>query len=344
MRNDKRYIKGLGIEDIQSEIELLGFPAFHGKQIYQWMYRHGVMNFSDMSNLPKNLLNILTNKMELSTLSIHDVQISKKEDTKKIIFKTYDEKYIESVSMIDDNRHTICISSQIGCNVDCSFCATGLMGFKRNLSTGEIIDQAILIREMHDMPITNVVFMGMGEPMLNYKSVMDTCAILHNPIGFDLGNSRITISTSGILPKIKKYIEEEVPYKLAISLNAVSDEVRDELIPINKKWNIENLLNTLNDYPSNNRKMLMLEYVLIADINDSKEDALRLSEIANFLKCKLNIIPFNEIGIQYKRPSEQKLDEFLKVLHKHREHYNILVRWSKGIDIDAACGQLATKQ
>ena len=344
MGNDKGYIKGLGLNDIQSLVKSLRFPEFHGEQIYQWMYRHGVVDFSAMTNLPKDLLGILENTMELNTLSIDDVQTSIKEDTKKILFKTHDNKYIESVSMVDSNRHTICISSQIGCNVDCSFCATGLMGLKRNLSAGEIIDQAILIREMRTIPITNVVFMGMGEPMLNYKNVMDASDILHNPIGFNLGNSRITISTSGILPQIKKYIEEKVPYKLAVSLNATSNKVRDELIPINKKWDIDSLLDTLDKYPANNRKMLMIEYVLIADVNDSKDDAVRLSEIANSLRCKLNIIPFNEIGIKYKRPSKEKLDEFLRVLHKYREHYNILVRWSKGVDIDAACGQLAINQ
>ena len=344
MENDKGYIKGLGLSDIQSLVKSLGFPEFHGEQIYQWMYRHGVVDFSAMTNLPKDLLDILEDTMELNTLSIDDVQTSIKEDTKKILFKTHDNKYIESVSMVDNNHHTICISSQIGCNVDCSFCATGLMGFKRNLSAGEIIDQAILIREMRTIPITNVVFMGMGEPMLNYNNVMDASGILHNPSGFDLGNSRITISTSGILPPIKKYIEEKVPYKLAVSLNATTNEVRDELIPINKKWDIDSLLDTLDKYPANNRKMLMIEYVLIADINDSEDDAVRLSKIANSLRCKLNIIPFNEIGNKYKRPSKENLEKFLRVLHKYREHYNILVRWSKGIDIDAACGQLATNR
>jgi len=338
----QKQIKGFNLDELIVMCEENNFSAFRAKQIYHWMYRHGALDILDMNNLPDDLLKYLKNNFTIKTLEIERIQNSNTEDTKKILFKTTDGKLIESVSMIDKNLHTVCISSQVGCNVDCKFCATGIMGFTRNLSCGEIIDQIIQITNLREEAITNVVYMGMGEPFLNYNEVIKSANILHDPNGMNLGKNRITISTSGILPKIKQYIDERQPYKLAISLNATTDAIRTKIIPINKKWNIEMILNELDHYPSDKKNMVMLEYVLLKDINDSKEDAEKLSFYANRLHCKVNIIPFNDIGNQYSRPDDDTINDFIHILHKNQENYQTLVRWSKGLDIDAACGQLST--
>ena len=339
----QKQIKGLNLEELTSLCINNGFPEFRAKQIYQWMYKHGIMDLDFMNNIPKDLKKIIDENYILKTLDIEHIQNSKSENTKKILFKTIDEELIESVSMIDKNLHTVCISSQVGCSVDCQFCATGKMGFKRNLSCGEIIDQIIEITRLQDKPITNIVYMGMGEPFLNYNQVIKSASILHSHNGMNLGKNRITISTSGILPKIKQYIDEKQPYKLAISLNAVNNKIRQDIMPITVKWNIEQIIKELERYPSNKKNMVMLEYVLLNGINDSIQDAKQLSKYGNKLKCKINVIPFNDIGNKFSRPEEHVINDFISTLHANQKYYQTLVRWSKGTDIDAACGQLSTE-
>ena len=338
----QKQIKGLDLKELIEICVSQGVPSFRAQQIYQWMYRHHIDDISKMNNIPKFFRDYLKENYIVNTLEIENIQESECEDTKKILFKTHDGKLIESVSMIDNNLHTVCISSQVGCNVDCKFCATGLMGFKRNLTSGEILDQVIEINKLREKAITNIVYMGMGEPFLNYNEVMKSADIIHDHNGMNLGRGRITISTSGILPKIKKFIDEERGYKLAISLNATDDDTRTKIIPINKKWNIQMLMDALEKYPVDKKNMVMLEYVLLKGINDSKKDAEKLASYANHLRCKVNVIPFNDIGNEYKRPDEDVINEFIGVLHKNQKHYQTLVRWSKGVDIDAACGQLST--
>ena len=338
----QKQIKGLTLKELMDICLIQNVPSFRAKQIYHWMYRHYVDDISKMNNIPESFRDYLKENYIVNTLEIENIQESECEDTKKILFKTHDGKLIESVSMIDNNLHTVCISSQVGCNVDCKFCATGLMGFKRNLTSGEILDQVIEINKLREKAITNIVYMGMGEPFLNYNEVMKSADIIHDHNGMNLGRGRITISTSGILPKIKKFIDEERGYKLAISLNATDDDTRTKIIPINKKWNIQMLMGALEKYPVDKKNMVMLEYVLLKGINDSKKDAEKLASYANHLRCKVNVIPFNDIGNEYKRPDEDVINEFIGVLHKNQKHYQTLVRWSKGVDIDAACGQLST--
>jgi 23S rRNA (adenine2503-C2)-methyltransferase len=246
--------------------------------------------------------------------------------------------------MIDGNRHTICISSQIGCALDCSFCETGKMGLNRNLSTGEIVDQLLFIRDSMSKPITNVVFMGMGEPFHNYKNVINACDIFHSPFGCNLSTSRITISTAGMLPQIKKFINEKKKYKLAISLNASTDLVRNKIMPINKKWSIEELINAGKKYSRLKNRQVMFEYVLLKGINDSLNDAYRLSNLLKGIFCKLNVIPYNETGGEFQRTEREKIEAFTKVLYENRDKCRILIRWSKGQDIAAGCGQLATQK
>ena len=262
----------------------------------------------------------------------------------KFLFRTEDDHFIESVSMIDGNRHTICISSQIGCALDCSFCETGKMGLNRNLSTGEIVDQLLFIKELISKPITNVVFMGMGEPFHNYDNVINACNIFHSPFGCNLSASRITISTAGMLPQIKKFIKEKNKYKLAISLNASTDLIRNKIMPINKKWSIEELINAGKQFSKLKNRQVMFEYVLLKGINDSIDDAYSLSNLLKGISCKLNIIPYNETGSEFQRTEIKKIEAFTKILYDNRDGYRILIRWSKGQDIAAGCGQLATQK
>ena len=335
-------LKDFSFEELEHFIIDNGFSKYRAQQIYFWLYKHSATNSKMMHNLPDDLKLFLDQKCTFETLSLSNQSIS--DDTVKFLFKTESNQYIESVSMLEGDRHTICLSSQVGCNVDCDFCATGKMGFKQNLSTGEIIDQLLFIKSHIKTPITNIVFMGMGEPFLNYKNVIKAANIMNDKNAFNIGARRITISTAGILPKINQFINEKIKYNLAISLNASNDSTRDKLMPINKKWPIRDLINAAKDYNQSHRMKITFEYVLIDSVNDSIEDANRLGILLKNTDCKLNIIPFNEIGSEYKRPSNNTIENFVKALHQAQQGFRILVRWSKGTDINAGCGQLATHE
>ena len=338
-----KLIKDLNELDFMNLCESWNYPKFHGAQIYKWLFQKKCNSVNEMSDLPLDLKNKLSEKFELDALSVFKKQKSKIDNTIKFLLKTLDAQFIETVSMIEDNRHTVCISSQIGCNVDCDFCATGKMGFKRNLSVGEILEQLLIVNKNVNHKVTNIVFMGMGEPFLNYNNVIKASQILSNPKGFNLSTKRITISTAGILPKIEKYILEKHKYKLAISLNASNDVTRKKIMPINKKWDIDKLLLAIKKYSFNKHRIIMFEYVLLKDFNDSDEDALELSRLLKNITCKINLIPFNEIYGEYKRPDQERIDSFAKILFDNRGDYRVFIRWSKGEDINAACGQLATE-
>ena len=337
----KTVFKGMTLKDLLHWCQKEGLPSFRGKQIYEWLYKHGINSVNNMSNLSNELRAKMDDIGVFQTLQLEKIESSEIEKTKKILFKTIDNHFIESVSMIEKDRHTICISSQIGCNVDCDFCATASMGLIRNLMSGEIIDQAIAIRNLVSNPISNVVFMGMGEPFLNYKQVIKAAEILSNDLGFGLSPKRITISTSGIVPKINQFIKDKHKYKLAISLNATDDETRKKIMPINRNWPINKVMESATAFAKKSSHRIMFEYVLLKDINDSSEDAIRLTKLIKNINCKINIIPYNETNGKYKRPSESKIENFIRILNKKRKNFTILVRWSKGEDISAACGQLA---
>ena len=338
---NKTVLKGMSLKKIEQWCQSQELSNFRAKQIYQWMYRHGVSKADNMKNLSKDLQKKIDESCVLKTLKIEKIDESNTEPTQKILFKTIDNHFIEAVSMLEGNRHTICISSQIGCNVDCDFCATASMGLIRNLMTGEIIDQAIAIRRIVKTPITNVVFMGMGEPFLNYNQVLSAAHILHNHDGFDLGAKRITISTAGIVPKIEKLIEDGYKYKLAISLNATEDDTRQKIMPLNRNWPIKSIIKSASRFAARKGHNVMFEYVLLKGINDTAEDAVRLANLVQGIDSKVNVIPYNETDGKYQRPSTETIEQFLKILNKNKKGFRILVRWSKGEDINAACGQLA---
>tara|TARA_B100000401_G_scaffold420590_1_gene346165 strand:+ start:73 stop:1098 length:1026 start_codon:yes stop_codon:yes gene_type:complete len=337
---NKSIIVGKNISELSAICVENKFPKFHGEQLYKWFYQKSINDITKMSNIPDSLKIIINQNYKLNPLKIEKKLKSKNEDTIKYLFKTNDHKLIESVSMIDNGRHTLCISSQIGCSVDCDFCATGKMGIIRNLNCGEIIQQLISISSERKQKITNIVFMGMGEPFLNYANVIKACKIINDPIGFNLSSKKITISTSGILPVMKQFILEKHKFKLAISLNASNNSDRNKLIPINKKWPIEDILNTIKDYKYQKYRPIMFEYVLINGVNDSIENAIELSNLLKKIHCKINIIPYNETEKNYKR--SKNIESFVNKLNEIQSNYRVLIRWSKGQDIDAACGQLAT--
>ncbi|HIG51566.1 MAG TPA: 23S rRNA (adenine(2503)-C(2))-methyltransferase RlmN [Candidatus Marinimicrobia bacterium] len=328
-------------EELQSLCVDAGESKFRGGQLFEWMYRHGISSFDSMSNVNKSFREYLSENFIIQTLTVENKLPSKEDKSLKILFRTHDGHFIETVSMVDNNRHTVCLSSQVGCALDCDFCATGKLGLKRNLTTGEIVDQLIYVREKIDQPITNVVFMGMGEPFHNYDNVLNASDIFHSPKGFNLASTRITISTVGLLPQINQYIKEKRRYKLAISLNASNDKVRNEIMPINKKWPLKDLVKSGMEYSNQKKRLIMFEYVLLKGINYSEYDALYLVLLLQGIPCKINLIPYNEIEGKYQRPDETTITKFSEILHNCRDEYRVLVRWSKGQDIAAGCGQLA---
>ncbi len=338
-----QILKGMTLEELQAWCIDRGQTRFRGLQLFEWMYRHQVTNPDTMTNISGEFRGYLREHCIFNTLELLKVTQSDTGTTQKLLLTTADDLHLETVSMLEKNRHTVCLSSQIGCNVDCDFCATGSMGFLRNLSVGEIIDQLIAAYQLTDVPVTNIVFMGMGEPFLNYDRVMTAADIFHHRQGFDLGATRITISTSGILPGIQRFIREKRRYKLAVSLNATTEAVRSKIMPVSHTWSIEKIFSELREYQSDSQRKIMFEYILMQDINDSPEDAVRLINMIKDFDCKLNIIPYNETDGRYRRPDEEVIEKFLEILYRRRGNIQILVRWSKGQDIAAACGQLAVR-
>ena len=341
--NDKIMLKGMSLEALKTWCKETNLPNFSAQQLYEWIYLHGVNDFDLMQNISINNRKFLKENCVLIALDLDSKTVSENQNTIKYLFKTNDNNFLESVSMIDESgRHTVCVSSQSGCNLGCDFCATAKMGLMKNLSAAEIIDQLIIIRNLSKKPINNVVYMGMGEPFLNYDNVIVSANILNNKKGFNISTQKITISTVGIIPKIKKFIDDQVPYKLAISLNASNDRVRNNIMPINKKWPISDLIAMNKRYINKQkRKKITFEYVMIDGINSSVEDAIELANVLKSSKCKVNIIPYNEIDKKYKRPSISTINKFVDTLSLNNNNFQIMVRWSNGLDIDAGCGQLA---
>lgn len=312
-------------------------------QVFTWVYHRGVRDFDRMTNLSKPLRRLLDEKFHISLPRILKKN-SSRDGTVKYLFKLEDGSTIESVWMPSEDRKTLCISTQAGCRLACTFCKTGTLGLKRNLSADEIIGQFIKVNE--DLPdndrITNVVIMGMGEPLDNYQPVVDALRLMVSPQAMKISTRKITLSTSGLVDKIKKFQEENIHVNLAISLNATLDEVRDKIMPINKKYPIEVLMDALRNYPLKPTRKLTFEYVLLAGINDTDEDAKRLARLLRGIPSKINLIPFNRYeSSDYYPPSEDRVLSFQSYLLSR--HYSVFVRKNRGTDILGACGQLAAQ-
>jgi 23S rRNA (adenine2503-C2)-methyltransferase len=333
-------IKGLSLAELEKFVHDCGEKRFRAQQLYLWMYRRNATSFQEMTDISARFRQYLQDNAELDAVSLELVQESASRDAKKYLFELRDGYRIESVLMLDRNRRTLCISTQVGCAIDCTFCATGAMGLKRNLTAGEIVDQVLSVaRESKEIP-TNIVVMGMGEPMHNYDHLMKALDIMSDDRGLNISKRHIVVSTSGLIPAINRFKEERRKYRLAISLNATTDNVRTQLMPLNKKWPIKKLLDAVREYAKTTRELVTFEYVLLADINDSVEDARRLRGLLKDIRCKVNLIPYNTTMRQFRRPDDAAIEKFYAEMKSLPAP--VTVRWSKGVDIDAACGQLVT--
>lgn len=339
---EKTKIKDLTFSELEHFFISIGEKKFRARQLYEWLYVHNCRQFSEMENLPKKLREKLAESCELNLLEHENSQVSPDGQTQKFLLRLRDGYHIESVLMHSKHGRTLCVSTQVGCPVDCQFCATGLMGLHRNLSAGEILEQVLLVEHEAKLTITNIVVMGMGEPFLNYDNLMQALQILTDDHGKNMARQHIVISTSGILPRIEQFIAERQRYRLAISLNAPTDTQREKIMPLNKKWSIKSLLQAARKYAETGRNRITFEYVLLQDINDRPADARQLISLLQGINCKLNLIPFNTTYSIYKRPEKAVIEAFYAEFRD--VDFPVTIRWSRGTDIDAACGQLVTRE
>ena len=335
----KVQLVGMGISEMETLAAMHDELPFRGKQLFHWVYKQQANSIDAMNTLPSLFRDLLADEYVLHPLILIKKTGSALEPTQKFLLQLPSGEKIESVIMEDGKRVTLCVSTQVGCAVDCKFCATAKMGFIKNLTAGEIVDQYLLILNSINKRITNVVFMGMGEPFLNYQQVVNAANLLNHKEGINLSAKRITISTAGVIPKIKQYTKEGHKYKLAISLNSSSQDQRLKIMPISKTHSIDALIQSAWDYYYISKKLITLEYVLLAGVNDDIANADRLMGLIGNLPCKLNLIPYNEIDGPFHRPSEEKIEQFLNRLE--RANFTVTIRWSKGTDINGGCGQLA---
>lgn len=342
----------------RDELENIISPKFRSKQIYQWIYQKYVDDFEKMNSLPKELQKRLSDEFEIDALKIEKVEYSK-DGSKKYLFRLKDDHTIESVllpmkkekrdengKLVHHTRYTVCVSSQVGCKVGCLFCLTAKDGFIRNLTSGEIVSQVLEIKRDNNISSNrrvNIVYMGMGEPLDNLDNVSKAIKILSDEYGLSISPRRQTISTSGLAPKIEKLGKMNLGVLLAISLHAVDDSLREKLMPINRAYNIESIIKAVKNFPIDQRKRVMFEYLIIKDLNDNISSAKKLVKLLNGIKAKVNLILFNPYpGSQFKRPELNRVIDFQKYLLDRGVLCTI--RESKGLDISAACGQLREKE
>jgi 23S rRNA (adenine2503-C2)-methyltransferase len=342
----KTDIKSFQFEELQEMLRALGEPSYRVGQIADWLYKKRVESFENMTDLPHALRAQLAKLCTFDRLEIVRV-LGSRDTTRKFLFRLVDGNLIESVLIPaspalygeKSDRRTICISTQVGCAYGCKFCASGLDGFSRNLHPNEIVDQIVAVETQSGEKIDNIVFMGMGEPLANFDNVMRAIRIINARWGLGIGARHITVSTSGLAPQIKKLADEPLQIRLAISLHAATDEVRNQIMPINRKYNIETLLSACDYYAGRRKQRLTFEYILIAGVNDADDQAYLLARHAKRLSAKVNLIPYNTVeGLPWSRPSRNRQEEFLSILRTHK--IAATLRREKGHDIDAACGQL----
>ncbi len=336
-------LKDHTLESLRECFRAEGVPSYRANQLMSWLYKHGTDDFSQMTDLSHDLREWLTRNWETRAVEIRAAERSI-DGTQKLALETRDAKLIEAVIIPEQRRTTVCISTQVGCPLACDFCATGAMGFARNLSTAEIVDQVCRAREQvgDAGTISNVVFMGMGEPLLNLPAVKESIGIMIDPRAMGLAPRRITVSTAGVVPRISELIAI-APINLAVSLHATTDAVRDVLVPINKKFPLADLLGVLRSDPNvTHKRPVFFEYTLLAGINDSLEDARRLPGLLRGIPCKINLIPANvHAGGRYRAPDQEVMDRFAEQVHAGG--MRVTLRRGRGADIAAACGQLATR-
>lgn len=342
----KPLINDLTQAELTSKITEMGEPAYRAKQIWQMIYKQLIASPDDFSNLPKDFRQRLDENFCFLPLRVEKNLKSSDEQTNKLLFRLQDDRMIESVLMRYRERNTICISSQVGCPMNCAFCATGQMGFIRNLSAGEIVAQILFFARLlksEDMKLTNIVVMGMGEPFHNYDAVMKAIDIINDPDGMNFGERRVTISTVGLIPRIEQFTAAKRQINLAVSLHAPSNAVRDKIIPANKKYPIDQLLEACKNYTEKTGRRITFEYALIHGLNDNYENAVQLSKRLKGMLCHVNLIPLNSTKkYEGSGSNHDRVQSFKSVLD--RNGIPCSVRLKRGIDIGAGCGQLASEE
>lgn len=336
----KENILDCGMEELEHLMEEWGESRFRHKQIIEWLYLKKAGSFALMTNLSKDLRAKLEARFTLRSLKIQDYRESN-DGSVKFLFALKDGNAVEGVYMPDENRRALCVSTQVGCKFRCAFCLTGKMGFIRNLSLAEILEQVLAVQEWlgPEKSLTNMVLMGMGEPLDNYDNVMKALRIFNSPSGFKFGGRKITLSTVGLLPALERFKQEDLKINLAISLNAVDDAARSRLMPANKKYPLKDLLKFCREYPLQPGRRITFEYVLVPGVNDTDEDAEKLSRLLRGIKCKVNLIPLNSgEGVPFSPMPQDRVDRFHEILVN--SNVSVFTRKSRGLDILAACGQL----
>lgn len=333
----KPTLYGLDTEEITALVKTCEAPAYRADQLLDWIYKKHILSFEEAKNLPAEFKEKLARDFQVGSLQLQEAQ--RGEESTKYLFRTHDDRLLESVLISQKDRRTVCVSTQLGCKIGCVFCASGKGKFGRNLSTGEIVEQVAHI-EKGKGKVTNIVFMGMGEPLDNFEATMRALKILQAPWGFGLGARRITVSTSGITPKMVEFVNRsEGRVRLSVSLHSSQEKTRTELVPINRRYPLKGLVETLRKIHKDLKREITFEYTLIAGTNDSREEAEGVAKIAKSINAKVNVIPYNPIReMEFKTPSKATIETFRAALEK--KGVRVIVRQTAGREIDAACGQL----
>jgi 23S rRNA (adenine2503-C2)-methyltransferase len=345
MSNEKKNLRSLSSEQIEAFFSSISQPKFRARQIEQWLWQKQAKSFEDMTNLPLELRSTLEESFVINQLTVPEEQVSS-DGTVKCAIRLHDGMVVEAVLIPADDRMTACISSQVGCSLSCAFCATGKLKRMRNLEPDEIFDQVVAIKEAahkyFNKPLTNIVYMGMGEPLLNYKNVLTSIYRITNDMGLGMAARRITVSTAGIEKMILRLAEDKVKFRLALSLHAANDEKRSKIMPINEQNSLESLAKALNHFEDVTKNRVTFEYIIFKDFNDKLEDAQELVAFCKKVPARVNIIEYNSIDDQrFEQADPKKVNAFAAYLE--RAGVVVSIRRSRGKDIDAACGQLANK-
>ncbi|MBD3346773.1 MAG: 23S rRNA (adenine(2503)-C(2))-methyltransferase RlmN [Chitinivibrionales bacterium] len=345
MKNQRPSFTNLTLSEVQEAFASMGEPAFRWKQVVKWVYQKRIACFDDMTNVAKKSRRLLDQRFSLSKLPVSNRVVSRYKDAVKFGFTLSDGAVIESVLLYDKNRRTICVSSQLGCGLGCTFCETGTMGFIRNLSQGEILGQIIgtndYLDSQGDKSITNIVFMGMGEALSNYANFRSAVEIIMNENGFGLGGRKITVSTAGVVPSIEKLLKEGLNLGLAISLNSYNNEKRSRIMPVNTTYPLESVIKAAQKYFDRTGRRVTFEYVVVEGENDSNEAVNALAELLKNVTCKINLIPVNACSSRFlSAPTDRKINELAQKLLSRGLF--VTIRKSRGQDISGACGQLSS--
>jgi 23S rRNA (adenine2503-C2)-methyltransferase len=335
MENIMNYTK----EELEKKLVELGEKKFKATQIFEWIYKHQVYDFSNMGNISKDTKEVLKSNFEFKWIKI--VKVEEDKLTKKFLFELEDKEHIEAVLMEHDYGLSVCVSSQVGCNMHCAFCESGRFGKKRNLKAYEIVEQIILIEEYIAKKIDSIVIMGIGEPFDNYDEFVRFIYIVNDNKGLNIGSRHITVSTCGIIPKIKEFAKLPFQVNLAISLHASNNELRNELMPVNKVYSLKDLIETIKEYIAKTSRRVTIEYVMLNMVNDNRENAIELAKLLKGMNVYINLIPYNETDSNFKKSSKERINEFYDTLKKNG--INVTIRKEFGGNISAACGQLRSK-